>query len=248
MAVAAAKSPNLKSRISEIPKSLNPHFERDIRGKVMIPAHARPAHHRLRQKLADIAAWNETCALNRVCRGQRSQTGDHHLRHHVHARPRGRPGGRRVEAGTDVPFAIGVDTPVRRRRRSVHGRRGRRSVPLRAALRGRHSRSSRSRKCTASASSTWRGCGESWPTTLRPSRLRCRASRRRCARAARIAQLSSCSRSSIASSRATSAATRSARCRRSRRWIRSCAWGRASASAWGCGTCCPRPRPGGSSA
>ena len=33
-----------------------PHFERDIPGHVMIPAYARPAHRRLRQKLAEIAA------------------------------------------------------------------------------------------------------------------------------------------------------------------------------------------------
>jgi len=40
-------------------------FERNIRGRVMIPAHARPAHRRLRQKLAEIAAWNETWDGNR---------------------------------------------------------------------------------------------------------------------------------------------------------------------------------------
>jgi indolepyruvate ferredoxin oxidoreductase alpha subunit len=43
-----------------------PHFEHDIAGRVMIPAHARPAHRRLRAKLAEIAAWSEDCALNRV--------------------------------------------------------------------------------------------------------------------------------------------------------------------------------------
>jgi indolepyruvate ferredoxin oxidoreductase alpha subunit len=35
-------------------------FARDIPGRVMIPAYARPAHRRLRVKLAEIAAWNET--------------------------------------------------------------------------------------------------------------------------------------------------------------------------------------------
>ena len=35
-------------------------FRRDIPARVMIPAFAKPAHHRLRQKLAEIAAWNET--------------------------------------------------------------------------------------------------------------------------------------------------------------------------------------------
>jgi indolepyruvate ferredoxin oxidoreductase alpha subunit len=34
-------------------------FRRDIPGRVMIPAFAKPAHHRLRQKLDEIAAWNE---------------------------------------------------------------------------------------------------------------------------------------------------------------------------------------------
>jgi indolepyruvate ferredoxin oxidoreductase alpha subunit len=43
-----------------------PHFEHDISSRVMIPANARPAHRRLRAKLSEIAAWGETCALNRV--------------------------------------------------------------------------------------------------------------------------------------------------------------------------------------
>ncbi|HEX2972926.1 MAG TPA: hypothetical protein VHP11_11365, partial [Tepidisphaeraceae bacterium] len=38
----------------------SPKFERDIRSRVMIPANARPAHLRLRAKLAEIQAWNET--------------------------------------------------------------------------------------------------------------------------------------------------------------------------------------------
>jgi indolepyruvate ferredoxin oxidoreductase, alpha subunit len=36
-----------------------PHFQRDIRSRVMIPAYARAAHHRLRTKLAEAAAWND---------------------------------------------------------------------------------------------------------------------------------------------------------------------------------------------
>ena len=47
----------------------HPHFEHDISGRVMIPANARPAHRRLRAKLAEIAAWGESddaAALNRV--------------------------------------------------------------------------------------------------------------------------------------------------------------------------------------
>ncbi len=41
-----------------------PHYERDIPGHVMIPAYARPAHRRLREKLAGIAQWNETSGPN----------------------------------------------------------------------------------------------------------------------------------------------------------------------------------------
>ncbi len=49
-----------------------PNFERDIRGRVMIPAYARPAHRQLRQKLAEMQAWNETCDLNRIVEGSPS--------------------------------------------------------------------------------------------------------------------------------------------------------------------------------
>ncbi len=46
-------------------------FQRDIRGRVMIPANARPAHRRLRQKLADIQAGNDTSEFNRVVPGDK---------------------------------------------------------------------------------------------------------------------------------------------------------------------------------
>ncbi len=49
-----------------------PHFEHDIKGRVMIPAYARPAHRRLRAKLAEIAAWNETSSLNSCVEGDSS--------------------------------------------------------------------------------------------------------------------------------------------------------------------------------
>jgi indolepyruvate ferredoxin oxidoreductase alpha subunit len=44
-------------------------FVRDLPGRVMVPGHARPAHRRLRQKLAEMAEWNEDCALNRLVPG-----------------------------------------------------------------------------------------------------------------------------------------------------------------------------------
>ena len=39
-----------------------PHFERKISERVMIPAHARPAHRRLRDKLSRAATYAENCA------------------------------------------------------------------------------------------------------------------------------------------------------------------------------------------
>jgi indolepyruvate ferredoxin oxidoreductase alpha subunit len=47
------------------------HYERDISGRVMIPANARPAHRRLRSKLAEIAAWNEKEGPNVVVEGSK---------------------------------------------------------------------------------------------------------------------------------------------------------------------------------
>jgi len=46
------------------PDPAQAHFERNIRGRVMIPGHARPAHRRLRERLRRIADWNEDTALN----------------------------------------------------------------------------------------------------------------------------------------------------------------------------------------
>ncbi|MCX7013989.1 MAG: thiamine pyrophosphate-dependent enzyme [Candidatus Sumerlaeota bacterium] len=47
-------------------------FERDIPGRVMIPAYARAAHRRLREKLTQITEWNETSALNRRIAGEKA--------------------------------------------------------------------------------------------------------------------------------------------------------------------------------
>jgi len=48
------------------------HFVRDIPGRVMIPAFARPAHRRLRAKLAEILAWNESEGPQEEIRGDSS--------------------------------------------------------------------------------------------------------------------------------------------------------------------------------
>jgi len=46
-----------------------PGFKRNVPARVMIPAYAKPAHHRLRAKMAEIAAWNEAEGPNRVVAG-----------------------------------------------------------------------------------------------------------------------------------------------------------------------------------
>ena len=46
-----------------------PHFERDIPGRVMVPAFARPAHRKLRAKLAELAAYAEEAPFNQVTEG-----------------------------------------------------------------------------------------------------------------------------------------------------------------------------------
>jgi len=47
----------------------SPHFEHHPRFRVMIPAHARPAHQRLRQSLSQIAAWNDLEGPNELVAG-----------------------------------------------------------------------------------------------------------------------------------------------------------------------------------
>ena len=46
-----------------------PVFTRNVPSRVMIPAYAKPAHGRLRIKMAEIAAWNESNGFNRIIPG-----------------------------------------------------------------------------------------------------------------------------------------------------------------------------------
>jgi indolepyruvate ferredoxin oxidoreductase alpha subunit len=47
-------------------------YSKDIGLRVMIPSNARPAHRRLRAKLAEVAQWNEAAGPNREIEGERS--------------------------------------------------------------------------------------------------------------------------------------------------------------------------------
>jgi indolepyruvate ferredoxin oxidoreductase alpha subunit len=53
-----------------VPQAKPADFVRDVPGRVMIPAYARPAHKRLRKKLADMAAWNDSEGPNLVIEGE----------------------------------------------------------------------------------------------------------------------------------------------------------------------------------
>ena len=53
--------PKKPENTNELPEA---HFERNIPYHVMVPGHARPAHRRLREKLKQIAEWNETKGPN----------------------------------------------------------------------------------------------------------------------------------------------------------------------------------------
>ena len=64
-----------KTVVSPQPFSLparEPHFERNPKGLVMLPAYARLAHRRLRGKLDEIREWNESTDLNRIDAGSSS--------------------------------------------------------------------------------------------------------------------------------------------------------------------------------
>ena len=63
MTTRVCHSKSVVRRGALIPAANAAHFEHDIRARVMIPAYARPAHHRLREKLDAIARWNETSGL-----------------------------------------------------------------------------------------------------------------------------------------------------------------------------------------
>jgi indolepyruvate ferredoxin oxidoreductase alpha subunit len=71
MTTRVCHSKSVVQRGAAIPAATPAHFEHDIRSRVMIPAYARPAHHRLREKLEQIAEWNETSGLNTLTPGSK---------------------------------------------------------------------------------------------------------------------------------------------------------------------------------
>ncbi len=72
MTTRVCHSKSLLVRRGGIAPPRPPAFVRDIPGRVMIPAHARPAHQRLREKLGRVRAWAEGSPLNRRYAGGRA--------------------------------------------------------------------------------------------------------------------------------------------------------------------------------
>jgi indolepyruvate ferredoxin oxidoreductase alpha subunit len=52
-----------------VPPPGEAHFEHDLPSRAMIPTYARPAHPRLRKKLAEMAAWNDEAGPNQLIAG-----------------------------------------------------------------------------------------------------------------------------------------------------------------------------------
>ncbi|HZY04433.1 MAG TPA: thiamine pyrophosphate-dependent enzyme [Anaeromyxobacteraceae bacterium] len=69
MTTRVCHSKTLVTRRGGFPAPGAPRFERDIAGRVMVPAHARPAHRRLRGKLEEIQKASEASSLNLWKRG-----------------------------------------------------------------------------------------------------------------------------------------------------------------------------------
>ena len=92
-----------------------PHFEHDLRGRNLIPANARPAHRRLRQKLSEMTEWSETTPLNHDYSRQQ-KTWHHHFRRLFHARPRSRAGRQFSQARLHASAAAEKNRRVRPQR------------------------------------------------------------------------------------------------------------------------------------
>ena len=69
MTTRVCHSKSVVQRGAPVPPPQPAHFAHDIRSRVMIPAYARPAHRRLREKLKQIAEWNESSGLNSITQG-----------------------------------------------------------------------------------------------------------------------------------------------------------------------------------
>jgi TPP-dependent indolepyruvate ferredoxin oxidoreductase alpha subunit len=111
-----------------------PSFVRDVPGRVMIPAYARPAQQAPRN-----------CGLERERRTdgdrrRRRLARHHYVRHFVSARTRGLADGARVQDRSDLSVAPRNHAPLRPRCEAMSSRRRGRPVSVRSNTRGRYRR------------------------------------------------------------------------------------------------------------
>ena len=124
MTTRVCHSKSVVQRGAAVPATRPAHFAHDICSRVMIPAYARPAHRRLREKLAQIAEWNETSGLNIFTPGSAelgiitSGVCYQHVREAL-------PEASVLKLGMTYPLADGADAQVCLRRGAVPGDRRR---------------------------------------------------------------------------------------------------------------------------
>lgn len=85
-----------------------PGFVRDIKGRVMIPGYAKPAHKRLREKLKEIAKWNGQSDLNLLEPGTGAEAGTKIITSgisYLHAREAA-PGATILKLGMTYPLPL----------------------------------------------------------------------------------------------------------------------------------------------
>jgi len=226
---------------TEAPRPAN--YEKDVQGRVMIPAYARPAHRRLRQKLAELREWNEASPLNRLVDGAPALgiiTSGISFMHVREAAPEARV------------LKLGFTHPLPLKRIAQFARGVERCLVVEEgdpflveAIRAAGIPVEGRRTGSGSASWTCRACAAFSSGTKAPNRPSRPASRRSFATAASIESSSRRCAGRIASWRAISGATRWECCRLSRRLTPASAWGRAWGSGWACATCCRPNRRGG---
>ncbi len=219
-----------------------PRFARDIAGRVMIPAYARPAHLRLRKKLESLEAWAETAPVTIWREGGRelgiiaNGVAARHAREAaptasllelklVHPLPLEKI--RAFAASVERCVVVEEGDPVIADAVRAAGIAVEAKAP---AFRFGELDVPRVRRILARRS-------------LARAGGRRRASLRSSATPARTTRSTRPSGSSAASSRETSAATRSASSRRTRGWTPAWRWARRSAWGSGSGTCCRRRTP-----
>ena len=216
-------------------------FARDIKGRVMIPAYARPAHRRLREKLAQILEWNEASGPNHETEGDRSLGLITSGISFMHAREAA-PEATVLKLGMTYPLPIDtIHRFVGKVSRCVVIEEG--DPYLLEAIRAAGMQVEGKPEAFRFGELNIDRVKRILANDASPEPVAPPESRRNSARGARTVPSSPRCTTWTASWPATSAATHWPYCHRSNRAIRASAWEPASAWDWDCGTRCRTSRP-----